>query len=103
MEETVEVRRVSVKRVGLSEPGRVLDNVPVEEPLSIRVAHWFKDVQMTESLSVTMRTPGHDRELAAGFLFAEGIVQHSGDILELRPLGGEPSNEILAVLAKNVD
>jgi FdhD protein len=103
MEETVEVRRVSIKRILRSGPERVLDEVPVEEPLSIRVAHWFKDVQLTEGLSVTMRTPGHDRELAAGFLFAEGIVQHSRDILELRPLGGEPSNEILAVLAKDVD
>jgi FdhD protein len=103
MEETVEVRRVSVKRVGLSEPGRVLDNVPVEEPLSIRVVHWFKDVERIENFSVTMRTPGHDRELVAGLLFAEGIVRHPPDLLELRALGGEPSNEILAVLSKEVD
>jgi FdhD protein len=99
----LEVRRVSVKRILRSGPERVLDEVPVEEPLSIRVSHWFKDVQVTENLSVTMRTPGNDRELAAGFLFAEGIVQHPQDLLELRPLGGEPSNEILAVLAKDVD
>ena len=81
----MEVRRVSIKRILRSGPERVLDEVPVEEPLSIRVAHWFKDVQLTENLSVTMRTPGHDREFVAGFLFAEGIVQHSRDILELRP------------------
>ena len=94
---------MSVKRILRSGPERVLDEVPVEEPLSIRVSHWFKDVQVTENLSVTMRTPGNDRELAAGFLFAEGIVQHPQDLLELRPLGGEASNEILAVLAKDVD
>jgi FdhD protein len=103
MKETVEIRRVSIQRILRSGSERVLDDVPVEEPLSIRVAHWFKDVQITESLSITMRTPGHDRELVAGFLFAEGIVQHSRDLLELRSLGGEPSNEILAVLAKDVD
>src|SRR4051795_53236 len=101
--ERIQIRRVSVRRIRRSGTERILDEVPVEEPLSIRIAHWFKDVQLTEGLSVTMRTPGHDRELAAGFLFAEGIVQHSRDILELRPLGGEPSNEILAVLAKDVD
>ncbi len=101
--EKLQVRRVSVKRVLRSGPERVWDEVPVEEPLSIRIAHWFKDVQRTESLSVTMRTPGNDRELAAGFLFAEGIVHHSRDLLELRPLGAGPSNEILAVLAKEID
>lgn len=105
--EKIEVRRVSVKRILRSGTERILDEVPVEEPLSIRVAHWFKDVQHTENLSVTMRTPGHDRELAAGFLFAEGIVRHSHDLIELRPLGAGSSNgssnEILAVLAKDVD
>jgi FdhD protein len=105
--EKVDIRRVSVKRILRSGPERVFDEVPVEEPLSIRVSHWFKDVQLTEHLSVTMRTPGNDRELAAGFLFAEGIVQQARDLVELRPLGAESSNgssnEILAVLAKEVD
>jgi FdhD protein len=105
--EKIQLRRVSVKRVLRSGPERgtqrILDEVPVEEPLAIRVAHWFKDVQLTENLSVTMRTPGDDRELAAGFLFAEGIVQHPRDLLELRPLGAGPSNEILAILSKEID
>jgi FdhD protein len=103
MREPVGVRRVSVKRVGRSGPERVLDEVPVEEPLSIRIAHWFKDVERTENLSVTMRTPGNDRELVAGLLFADGIVQRAPDLLELRALGGEPSNEILAILSKDID
>ncbi len=103
MEETVAVRRVNVRRIGRSAPERVLDDVPVEEPLSIRVAHWFKDVMQAGNFAVTMRTPGNDRELVAGLLFAEGIVQQARDLLELRALGGEPSNEMLAVLAKEVD
>ncbi|HET7053396.1 MAG TPA: formate dehydrogenase accessory sulfurtransferase FdhD [Solirubrobacterales bacterium] len=44
-----------------------VDSVAVEEPLEIRVDG--------EALSVTMRTPGHDEELALGFLFGEGLVE----------------------------
>ncbi len=52
------------------------DLVVVEEPLEIRVDG--------KPLVVTMRTPGHDAELAAGFLFAEGIVSSGRDIAEHR-------------------
>src|SRR5438309_7958236 len=48
------------------------DLLAVEEPLEIRLG--------SRSLSVTMRTPGHDFELAAGFLFAEGIIRGASDI-----------------------
>src|SRR5258706_2911706 len=48
------------------------DNLAVEEALEIRVG--------SRSLSVTMRTPGHDFELAAGFLFAEDIISGASDI-----------------------
>jgi FdhD protein len=44
----------------------VLDAVPVEEPLEIRVDG--------ETLAITMRTPGHDEELALGFLHGEGLI-----------------------------
>lgn len=47
----------------------------VEEPLEIRLNQ--------HSLAVIMRTPGHDRELAAGFLFTEGIISSSDDMLSL--------------------
>src|SRR5438552_5135465 len=42
------------------------DEVAVEEPLEIRVAG--------QALAVTMRTPGHDEELALGFLYGEGLI-----------------------------
>jgi FdhD protein len=48
------------------------DSLAVEEPLEIRVG--------STSLSVTMRTPGHDFELAAGFLFAEDIISSASQI-----------------------
>ncbi len=48
------------------------DWVAVEEPLEIRVGNY--------PISVTMRTPGHDQELALGFLFTEGIIHGPDDI-----------------------
>jgi FdhD protein len=53
----------------------VQDYLAGEEPLQIRVGK--------HSLSVTMRTPGHDTELAAGFLFTEGIIQRREQIVSL--------------------
>lgn len=52
------------------------DDVATEEPLEIRLAGGGG----TESLAVTMRTPGNDFELAAGFLFSEGIITSADDI-----------------------
>lgn len=51
------------------------DVVAVEEPLEIRVSG--------RSVAVVMRTPGHDRELAAGFLVTEGVVWRRDDVLDL--------------------
>src|SRR5690349_17258178 len=103
MEDVAGVRRVNIQRIGRSTPERMLDRVPVEEPLLINISHWFKDVEHTGNLAVTMRTPGNDRELVAGLLFAEGIIRRPSDLLELRALGAGPSNEILAFLSKDVD
>ncbi len=80
-----------------------MDAVAAEEPLAIRISYWFKDAQLTKNLAVTMRTPGNDRELAVGLLHSEGVIRSAGDLVELRALGGEPSNEILAALGSDVD
>ncbi len=54
---------------------RTLDRVASEEPLELRVNG--------TSVAVTMRTPGHDEELAAGFLLTEGLISSSDDIAEI--------------------
>ena len=70
------------------------DLLVTEEPLEIRVAHGEGRRRKTESISVTMRTPGYDSELVAGFLFTEGLLQNSADILRIRPCTDESTNEI---------
>lgn len=59
------------------------DVLATEEPMEIRVEAGAKGDRATTSLSVTMRTPGHDFELAAGFLLTEGIVARKRDIVRI--------------------
>src|SRR5687767_7915684 len=63
---------------GLAAPAR--DFLAVEEPLEIRLEIDSPDRSVGKTVSVTMRTPGHDAELAVGFLFTEGIVRQQAEI-----------------------
>lgn len=71
------------------------DELAEEEPLEIRVRG--------RGISVTMRTPGEDDALAAGFLFTEGIIRAPGDILKIEPCQrNEFGNVITVQLAPDV-
>ena len=72
-------RRVTRITVGQSRAQRD-DVLAVEEPLEIRVGG--------RSLAITMRTPGHDFDLAAGFLVSEGVVSHGHDFATARYCAG---------------
>lgn len=66
---------------------QAIDHVALEEPLEIRLELHDRGVKQERSISITMRTPGFDHELAVGFLFTEGIVQDPKDILEVKSCG----------------
>lgn len=72
-----------------SKPTRQRDELAVEEPLEIQVD--------THPVVVTMRTPGHDDELAAGFLLAEGLIRSRADILKIAPYVRNLSGNVLNV------
>lgn len=63
------------------------DRVAVEEPLEIRVGFEDAGGRTESSLSITMRTPGNDAELASGFLFTESIISGAADIALMKPCG----------------
>ena len=59
------------------EPGGVVertDRVVIEEPMEVRAVVETEGRRERHSIAVTMRTPGHDFELAVGFLFTEGVI-----------------------------
>jgi len=59
----------------------------IEEPLEIRLEYWADGEPRRKGVSITMRTPGYDGELATGFLFTEGIIMGWDDIKQVRPCG----------------
>ncbi|NNF17436.1 MAG: formate dehydrogenase accessory sulfurtransferase FdhD [Gammaproteobacteria bacterium] len=56
------------------------DVVATEEPMEIRLRYHVEGKPQERSISITMRTPGNDHELALGFLFTEGIIQKADDV-----------------------
>ena len=75
------------------------DCVALEEPLEIRLDATDGAARATRSLSITMRTPGHDHELAAGFLFTEGLLHSASDITSISQ---DSDNESTVHLADHV-
>ena len=92
---------------GAGPPVPASDYLAAEEPLEIRVGYEIDGQRQHRTLSVTMRTPGQDEELAAGFLLTEGIIQGKADVLGIIPCpdvkkAEEAGNVVRAELAAHV-
>ena len=79
------------------------DLISIEEPLEISLKFKDKEKWITKSLSITMRTPGHDKDLVRGFLFNEQIIQNINDIENIESFGNKVGqyniqNKILVTL-----
>lgn len=78
------VKPVSIVRVENNQATKVEDLLATEEPLEIRMGYGEQNNRMQKSISVTMRTPGNDFELALGFLFTEGIIESADQIHQIK-------------------
>src|SRR5689334_10473308 len=76
------------------------DAIAIEEPLEIRLrkAGDADDGGTGRAISITMRTPGHDSELALGFLHGEGILRSREDVVDVRPCG--PTGNVVRVTVR---
>jgi FdhD protein len=94
-------RSVEVARHRDGTVARAKDDLAVEEPLEIRVSRVKPDGRRASApLAVTMRTPGDDFELVAGFLHGEGIVTSAADVGELTYCRGGETQEYNVVEAR---
>ncbi len=78
------VAPISIIKVNQDEQITANDLLAVEEPLEIRIGFGPKENREQRNVSVTMRTPGNDFELALGFLFTEGIIQNINEIAQIK-------------------
>ena len=70
------------------------DTVVVEEPLEIQIGFERKGIRTIRSVSVTMRTPGNDEELATGFLFGEGLLNRRSEVVGIERNDRDSANRI---------
>ena len=82
---------------------KIEDLISIEEPLEISIKYKNQNKWVTSSLSITMRTPGHDEDLVRGFLFNEQIIQNLNEIDNIESIGEKVGqykiqNKILATL-----
>jgi FdhD protein len=82
-----------VLRVDGTGPGSSVetDLIATEEPLEIELAYERRGLPVTKSISITMRTPGEDRALAAGFLFTEGVIRSGDDFVAITATAERPN------------
>jgi FdhD protein len=92
------VAQLSISKVSNAQISTADDLLAVEEPLEIRMIYSADHSRVEKSISVTMRTPGNDAELAAGFLFTEGIVRHHTEVHQIAHLPYCDDNIVVVTL-----
>jgi FdhD protein len=98
--------KYKVTKFKLNKFEEVDDLISIEEPLEISIKYKDQDKWVTQILSITMRTPGHDEDLVRGFLFNEQIVESISHIESIKSFGDKVGqyniqNKILATLSNS--
>lgn len=96
-----------ITRIDGAASTEIADALAVEEPLEIRLEYGPEGDRQVKSISVTMRTPGNDAELASGFLFTEGIIKDPRQVNSIThsfiTCAGNKENLVVVSLAEGAD
>ena len=79
--------KYKITKFNKNEFKNIEDLISIEEPLEISLKYKEKNDWLTKSLSITMRTPGHDEDLVRGFLYNEQIIKKLKDIKSIESFG----------------
>ena len=79
--------KYKITKFNKNEFKNIEDLISIEEPLEISLKYKEKNDWLTKSLSITMRTPGHDEDLVRGFLYNEQIIKDLKDIRSIESFG----------------
>jgi len=101
------IKKISIDKIEDSGVIQKQDCIVEESPLQIIMAYGAAHGRKRETLSVTLRTPGDDFNMVTGFLFCEGIIQQSSDIITIKYAGDHndeslQENTVLVELAPHV-
>src|ERR1043165_1750767 len=92
------VTTIAIKKVNALAISEADDMLAAEEPLEIRLEYGPEGSRTQKSISVTMRTPANDFELAAGFLYTERIIHKLSDIDAIKHCNGTNENVVRVML-----
>jgi FdhD protein len=97
------VTPLSIIKVNERASIKTQDFLAAEEPLEIRLGYGSAETRVQKSISVTMRTPGNDFELAVGFLFTEGIIENAAQIASIKHCNGLHENVVRVELIDDLE
>ncbi|PWK78163.1 FdhD protein [Mucilaginibacter oryzae] len=98
---------IPIVKVNHTQSTRTDAKIAIEEPLEIKLEYGPVDKRVIQKISVMMRTPGHDAELATGFLFTEAVIKNADDVQSARHISAagteDNRNAILLSLAPETE
>ena len=96
------ITKTRIVKINLGQGMDVDDQLAVEEPLQVELIYGPAAMRQRKNITVTMRTPGHDLELAIGFLFTEGIMNNKEEVLRVEQ-DNPDGNTIAVTLKEDID
>ncbi len=97
----ISITNTPIKKLSNNQFVDTIDILAVEEPLEMRIEYYENEILKHKSISVTMRTPGNDFELAIGFLFTENIIVSYSNVEKICYVPGTDKNVVIITLQKD--